>query len=148
MNHADHAGTTAKPAIPALAVAAVADIAVIVVFVSIGRRSHQESSAIADIARTAGPFLLALPAAWAAAVAWRDPYRLGTGAIVWAVTLALGMVFRRLVFGDGTALPFVIVASLFLAASFIGWRFLATRVSALRNRIHPGGADPLRDAST
>ncbi len=38
------------------------------------------------------------------------------------MTLVAGMVLRNVVFGDGTATSFVIVAALFLALFLIGWR--------------------------
>lgn len=125
--------TTATPqADPKAALCAAVDILVVLVFVTIGRRNHQESSAIADIARTAAPFLLALAPAWFVARAWRTPLRLGTGAIVWAVTLIVGMMLRRVLFDDGTATPFIIVATLFLGASFLGWRLVAAQVERRR----------------
>jgi hypothetical protein len=34
-------------------------------------------------------------------------------------------VLRKLVFDGGTAVPFIIVASLFNLATLVGWRFLA-----------------------
>jgi hypothetical protein len=40
------------------------------------------------------------------------------------------MVLRHFVFDRGTALPFVVVATLFLAATMLGWRALAARRGA------------------
>ena len=47
------------------------------------------------------------------------------GIVVWLVTLIAGMLLRKFVFDGGTALPFIIVASLFTLLSLVGWRFLA-----------------------
>jgi hypothetical protein len=49
---------------------------------------------------------------------------------VCAVTLVVGMVLRRVVFDDGTAWSFVVVATLFLALFLIGWRIVAHRAGA------------------
>jgi hypothetical protein len=37
------------------------------------------------------------------------------------------MLLRNLVFDRGTALPFIIVATIFLGATMYGWRALAAR---------------------
>ena len=99
----------------------------VIAFVAIGRDTHDRESTLAGLAGTAAPFLIALAAGWLAARAWRSPASLRTGAIVWAVTLAGGMLARRLVVGDGTAPAFVLVAAAFLAAFLFGWRMAAAR---------------------
>jgi hypothetical protein len=52
-----------------------------------------------------------------------------SGFIIWPVTVAVGMVLRNLVFDRGTALPFIIVATLVLGVFLVGWRLVAARVS-------------------
>jgi predicted nicotinamide N-methyase len=42
----------------------------------------------------------------------------------------MGMVLRNLVFDLGTAPAFVVVATLFLGATMLGWRRLAARYSS------------------
>lgn len=103
------------------------DVVAVVAFVATGRDTHDRESTLAGLAETAAPFLIALAAGWLVARAWRSPASLQSGAIVWAVTLAGGMVMRRLVFGDGTAAAFVLVAAAFLAAFLLGWRMAAAR---------------------
>lgn len=105
-----------------LALAAGLDTFVVVLFVAIGRRNHDESSAVAGLAKTAAPFLVGLAAGWTAARAWRRPARIVTGLVIWPVTLLVGMIVRSTVFDDGTATAFVIVATSFLGAGFVGWR--------------------------
>jgi hypothetical protein len=100
-----------------------------VAFVAIGRRSHDEGSAVGQVVGIAAPFLLGLAAGWAVARAWRRPLDVSTGAIVWAVTIVVGMVLRRAVFDRGTAPSFVIVAALFAGALLVGWRLLAGRLT-------------------
>ena len=114
------------------------DVVVVVLFVVLGRETHDEGNAIADIAATAAPFLIALAIAWAVARAWREPLDLGRGAIVAVVTVALGMVLRNVVFGDGTALPFVVVATIFNVAGMVGWRWVASRLQRRRTAIPAG----------
>jgi Protein of unknown function (DUF3054) len=101
------------------------DTASVVLFVAIGRREHDEDAAIAGLVSTAAPFLLGLLVAWLVVRAWRSPTALTTGLWIWPITVATGMLLRRLVFGDGTALAFVIVATLFLGLTLVGWRVVA-----------------------
>lgn len=103
--------------------AAVADALAIVVFVAIGRRTHDEG--LAGTVRVAAPFLLAAAVAWVAVRAWRRPLDVRTtGVPMWIVTVAGGMLLRRTVFGDGTALPFVLVATATVGVFLLGWRAL------------------------
>jgi hypothetical protein len=103
------------------------DPIVVVAFVAIGRDTHDEAPTLGGLMVTAAPFLIALGAGWLAARAWRRPTAISTGAIVAGVTLVLGMVLRRTVFGEGTAIAFVVVATLFLGAAMLGWRAIAGR---------------------
>ena len=109
----------------------VADIVGIIVFVSIGRRNHDEGVAPAGVIGTAAPFVIAVLVGWLLARGWKSPVAVGTGAIVWVTTVALGMVLRKLVFDDGTATAFVIVATVFTGAVSNGWR-LALRTRQAR----------------
>jgi hypothetical protein len=103
--------------------AAAFDVVAVIVFVAAGRRSHDEGgNALAETAKVAAPFLLALGVAWFVVRAWRRPEAIRTGAGVWVVTVALGMLLRRTVFDRGTAASFVIVATLVTGALLLGWR--------------------------
>jgi hypothetical protein len=110
-------------------VAAALDIAVVLVFVAIGRRNHDEGSAFGEVIRIAAPFLIGLGAGWAVARAWRKPFELTTGVVIWVVTIALGMVLRRTIFDRGTAFSFVIVAAVFTGVLLVGWRLVASRIT-------------------
>lgn len=103
----------------------VADALSIMVFVAIGRRNHDEGVAPAGVVETAAPFLVALLVTWLVALVWRDPLSPRSGAITWVGTVALGMVLRKVVFDDGTATAFVIVATVFVGAVLNGWRAIA-----------------------
>ncbi len=45
-----------------------------------------------------------------------------TGVVIWLTTVIAGMLLRRFVFDRGTALPFIIVATLFTGFFLVGWR--------------------------
>ena len=111
--------------------ALVADVVGIIVFVTIGRRNHDEGVAPAGVIETAAPFVIAALVGWLVARGWKSPVAVGTGAIIWVTTVALGMVLRKLVFDDGTATAFVIVATVFTGAVLNGWR-LAVRTRQAR----------------
>ena len=116
----------------------VTDVVSVVVFVAIGRRNHDESTGLDGIFSTAAPFLIALSVVWLVALVWRDPLSTRSGVIVWIGTVALGMVLRNLVFDDGTATAFVIVATVFLGVAVNSWRALA------RKRLSGAESSPIR----
>ena len=108
------------------------DVAVVFAFVILGRRTHEEADTISGVLRTAAPFMLGLLAGWTLTNAWRRPADLSIGFGVLAATVAIGMVLRNVVFSEGTAATFIVVASLFLALGFLGWRLAALRLSSRR----------------
>jgi hypothetical protein len=100
----------------------VADVLVVLVFAALGRSNHHESSGLAGVWHTAWPFLLGTAIALALTAYTRaDPRSLRVGVRVWLWTVVIGMVVRASL-GRGTALPFVVVALVFLGALFVGWR--------------------------
>ena len=113
-----------------LTLAVALDVFVVVLFVAIGRRNHEESGAFRSVIETAAPFLIGLAVGWAATRAWQRPMQLLTGLMIWPITVLVGMIVRNLVFDRGTATSFVIVATIFLGATLVGWRAL-TRVSVV-----------------
>ena len=113
------------------ATALLADVVCVVVFCTIGRRSHAEGITIAGVAETAWPFLAGTAVGWLAARAWRQPAALApTGLTIWLSTVVIGMLLRK-VTSAGTAVSFVVVASLVTAILLLGWR---AAVSALARR--------------
>ena len=105
-----------------IALAVGLDVFVVIAFVAIGRRNHEEASAIGDVLATGAPFLIGLALGWLAARVWERPVAIATGLVVWPITVAIGMIARRIVFGDGTAIAFVIVTTIFLGVFLVGWR--------------------------
>jgi uncharacterized membrane protein (GlpM family) len=118
--------------------AAGLDTFAVVLFVAIGRREHDRDTAIAGLVNTAAPFLIALALAWLVLRVWQRPTELRTGIGVWAIVLIAGMLLRNVVFGDGTATSFVIVATLFLGFFLVGWRAAFAVIE--RRRTAPSGA--------
>ena len=103
------------------------DFGAVMLFVAIGRDTHDEASTWSGLLETAAPFLLALAGAWPVARVWRHPESAVTGGLVAVITVSLGMVFRNLLFDKGTDPAFVVIASLFLGGTIIGWRLIAAR---------------------
>ncbi len=109
------------------AAALLADVACVLVFCAIGRRSHAEGITIAGVLETAWPFLSGTAAGWLATRAWQRPTSLApTGVVVWLSTVVIGMLLRKAT-SQGTAISFVVVASLSTAILLLGWR-LGARV--------------------
>jgi len=101
--------------------AIVADTVAVAGFAVAGRRSHAEGLDVAGIGATAWPFLAGVAAGWLVARAWRQPYGLVTGVVVWLATVA-GGVALRLLGGDTAQWPFVVVATVTLGVLLVGWR--------------------------
>lgn len=99
------------------------DLAMVLLFALIGRRTHAEALDLGGVLQTFAPFLVGLVVGWAVVVrlgkTW--PTAVGHGITVWVCTLVIGMLLRA-VTGQGTALAFVIVATLFLGVTLVGWR--------------------------
>lgn len=111
--------------------ALLADVACVLVFCAIGRRNHAEGLTLAGIAETAWPFLSGTATGWLVARAWQRPASLTpTGIVIWLFTVALGMLLRKAT-SQGTAISFVVVASLSTAILLLGWR-LGARALARR----------------
>ena len=113
----------------------VIDLVLLVVFVLTGRASHGED--LAGFVGTLLPFLAALQTGWLLR-AGRPPLALlRSGVVIWATTVVVGMLLRG-ASGEGTALAFVVVTAVVLAAFFLGWRALALLVLRLVTRGRPG----------
>ena len=108
----------------------IADLVAVLVFVLVGRRSHDEGSAIAGTVATAWPFVAGAAVGELAAI--RLPVRsLGAGAVVAAGAVLVGMPLRRLA-GGGTPWAFVLVATASLVVFLVGWRVVAAVVERRR----------------
>ncbi|MCR8669895.1 DUF3054 domain-containing protein [Agrococcus sp. HG114] len=124
---------------PRSAVPLALDAALVVAFAAVGRATHDEGGGVLGaaglgLATTAWPFLAALALGWLISRAWRAPTApLRTGLPVWLVTAVGGMLLRAIA-GQGTAVPFVVVASLTLLLLLVGWRAMAAAARRVRDR--------------
>jgi hypothetical protein len=115
----------------AAALALLADAVCVLAFCAVGRRNHAEGLTVAGVLETAWPFLSGTAVGWLAARAWQRPTSLApTGLIVWLSTVVIGMALRKAT-SAGTAVSFVVVASLSTAILLLGWR-LGAKVLARR----------------
>jgi peptidoglycan/LPS O-acetylase OafA/YrhL len=115
----------------AVGAAIAIDVVCVLAFCAVGRRSHAEGITVAGVLETAWPFLSGTAAGWLAARAWRRPTSLApAGVVIWVSTVVVGMLLRKAT-SQGTALSFVVVASLSTAILLLGWR-LGARVLARR----------------
>lgn len=121
--------TVDHPARGAVLRALAADIVCVVVFCTIGRRSHAEGLTISGIAETAWPFLTGTGVGWLLARGWQRPASLApTGVVVWACTVVIAMLLRKAT-SQGTAVSFIVVASLTTAVLLLGWRAAAQLIN-------------------
>jgi hypothetical protein len=105
-----------------VALALLADAVCVLVFATIGRRSHAEGLTVAGVLQTAWPFLSGTAVGWILVRGWRRPTSLTpTGLTVWVATVAIGMLLRKAT-AAGTAVSFVVVASIATAILLLGWR--------------------------
>jgi uncharacterized membrane protein (UPF0136 family) len=95
------------------------DLVLVGVFAVLGRLSHYDSLTLGGWWHTAWPFLLATMLGWVVLLLARRPVdSVVAGVVLWIVTLVGGMLLR-LASDQGTALPFVVVATLVLGALLV-----------------------------
>jgi peptidoglycan/LPS O-acetylase OafA/YrhL len=101
------------------------DLLLVGLFAVVGRLSHDETLTAGGWWTTAWPFLAGTLLAWAALAATRRPTAaVGSGVVVWLGALVGGMVLRQ-ASGQGTATPFVVVATLVLGLLLVLPRVVA-----------------------
>lgn len=122
--------------------AAVADAVLVVAFAIAGRSSHAEALDPAGVWATAWPFLAGAAVGWVASLGWRHPLAVWpTGVAVWAGAVAIGMLLR-VASGQGTAVLFVVVATIALGALVVGSRVVALALTRSRERGRAGPRPP------
>jgi hypothetical protein len=99
-----------------------------VVFVAIGRRNHDEGTALSGVLGVAAPFLIALVASWVGLRTWNEPFTRRSWVATWAITVIVGLLLRRVVFDRGIATPFIIVATITLGVLLGVGRLLSKRL--------------------
>ena len=111
----------------------VLDAALIVLFAALGRRTHDEGSAVGGTLHVAAPFLLGWAVGAAVARLDHDPLSARRAVLAWVIALPVGFALRALD-GRGLAFGFVVVALVFTAATLIGWRALVALWATRRAR--------------
>lgn len=102
---------------------AINDAACVVALVVVGTRNHDTDTGLGGVSYVAAPFLIGLVVAQLMLLnAAHKQFSLMGGAATAAITVSVGMGLRNLAFNRGTALAFVIVATVFLLATMTGWR--------------------------
>ena len=114
-----------------LPMAVITDAVLIVVFAAVGRRTHDEGSAIGQTLVIAAPFLIGYALAAAALRLDRDPLSTRRAIPVWLAGIAVGLALRGTVFDRGLAPAFVVVAFLTTGLLLLGWRSVVARRRAL-----------------
>ncbi len=118
-----------------VAAALALDVLVVAAFALAGRRSHDEAMTLAGWWHTTWPFLAGLALGWLAVALMvrRAPTTVLLGLPVWVATVGGGMALRDMT-NQGTALPFVAVATLVLGVGLVAWRVAAALVGRSRSR--------------
>ena len=124
------ASITTRPNQLAVITTAIVDVVAVVVFVAIGRRNHDEGTALSGVLGVAAPFLIALGISWIGLRTWREPFNRASLIATWIITVFVGLLLRRLVFDRGIATPFIIVATITLGVLLGLGRLLSRKLSA------------------
>ena len=117
---------------PAWPVFLVVDLVLVTIFAAIGRSAHGEDAL--GVLATAWPFLVGTLIGWLVARGARRPQAVvPTGVGVWLGTELIGMLLRVLT-GQGTAWPFVLVSLVVLGVFLVGYRLVVAAVIRVRRR--------------
>jgi hypothetical protein len=103
------------------------DALCVLLMVVIGTRNHKTDTGISGILFVAAPFWIAMSLAHLAPLLQRTTKAEAHVLVVWGYTVVMGMVLRNLVFDRGTAVAFIIVATVFLGITMFGWRAFIAR---------------------
>jgi hypothetical protein len=107
------------------------DLVLVGCFAVAGRMSHYDEVTLLGWLDTAWPFLVSAVITWAVLWRRRRPVgNVGSGVVMWLGVLVGGLAMRYAT-GAGTALPFVVVATLVLLLVLVGPRLV---VALLRRR--------------
>ncbi len=102
------------------------DVLCVMAMVIIGTRNHDTDTGISGVLFVGAPFLIATIVVRLVPVIFQQPRSTSSGVVIWIGTVAFGMLLRYFAFDRGAALPFVIVASVFLGITMNGWRIALT----------------------
>lgn len=121
-----------RPVAGTVAKALAADVVCVLAFCAVGRRSHAEGMSVSGVLETAWPFLTGTGLGWLVTRGWRRPLSIApAGLVIWICTVAVAMLLRK-VTSQGTAMSFIVVASVTTGTLLLGWRG-AARLAARRS---------------
>jgi len=103
------------------------DALCVLLMVVIGTRNHKTDTGLSGILFVAAPFWIALSLAHLAPLLQRKDRKDPNTYVVWGYTVIMGMLLRNMVFNRGTAVAFIIVATVFLGITMFGWRAIVAR---------------------
>lgn len=108
----------------------IGDILSLVLWVIVGLESHQmTSNVIMDVLRVSAPFVIG----WFVVAYWTGAYRVDEGrarfmgrtALTWIAAVAIGLLLRATIFGDGFVPTFALVTLVVTGVFTQGWRVVA-----------------------
>ena len=109
------------------------DIVCVLALVVIGTSNHNEDTGLAGVLYVATPFLISVVGSRLYALSLRKGVQsVEDGVTVVLYTVGIGMILRRFVFDRGIATAFIIVATLFLGSTMLGWRAVAAKRAAAK----------------
>ena len=104
------------------------DVLCVLALVIIGTRNHNEDTGFTGVLFVATPFLIAVVGSRVyTRLLKRGELTVEEGVTVVLFTVAVGMILRRFAFDRGIATAFIIVATVFLGSTMLGWRAIAAR---------------------
>jgi len=103
------------------------DALCVLLMVVIGTRNHKTDTGLSGILFVAAPFWIAMSLAHLAPLLQRKNRKDPNTYVVWGYTVVMGMLLRNMVFNRGTAVAFIIVATVFLGITMFGWRAFIAR---------------------
>lgn len=110
------------------------DIVCVLALVIIGTRNHNEDTGVSGVLFVATPFLISVVGSRLYAFTLKKGVlSVEDGVTVVLFTVAIGMILRRFLFNRGIAAAFIIVATLFLGATMLGWRTVAAKRAASKS---------------
>jgi hypothetical protein len=121
--------------------AVAADVVSVLVFALIGRASHDEGLTASGLVVTAWPFVVGVAGGWAGIFLARlSPLSYPAAAMMLVKTVVLGCAIRVIATDGGSPVSFVLVATIFLATAFFGWRAGVRALSARQGSPTPVGS--------
>ena len=92
---------------------------------------HGHRGSLVGFLDTAGPFFVGLLVSWAVARAWKSPMLIWPFGVIICLSTAIVGQIVRLIVGQGSAVPFVLVSVGYFVLTMIGWRLVVCIVNRI-----------------